>query len=336
MENIPNLSYISNGKIVVNQLDNRRSGACPLTVPLNYDKIDFQKYSSYFQPQGNLSNVKIVGSTYTQRGCAYAGHQKCTFCSIEQMNLWRSPELFEQDLYNLITKYNVDHVRIADADFTISIKHISKIADAANRVFEKTGYRPVFHCFARADEINHEKARILNELNAVSLMVGYESGSDKMLKAMNKHITKEENFQATRLLKDYGIEVINGGLVLGCEGENEETLSETIEFLHELKRINNTRTMMATPLIPLPGSPCFDRLLQKLLLVSPLKFQELNNADEFDLVELIELWNYYFCNVSLSRIIEVCEQVEKMFSIGIRLIDMKREMHVTHNRKIAI
>jgi len=322
-DTIPNLSYIKDGQIIINHLDNRKSGADPLDTPLDYSKTDFAKYSSFFKPQGNLSNIKMVGSTYTQRGCAYTGHKKCTFCSIEHLNLWRPAELFEQDLTSLITKYNIDHVRIADADFTISVKHMGRIADAASRVFDKTGKRPVFHCFARADEINHQTISILQRLNAVSLMVGYESGSDRMLKSMNKHVTRDENIQSTQLLKDYGIEVIAGGLVLGVEGEDEVTLSETMDFIYKIQEVNNTRTMMATPLIPLPGSSCFNQLLEKLKQEDFTKFVELNSEDNFNLEELIELWNYYFCNVSLSRIIEVCEQVEKIFPIGIRLINLK-------------
>ncbi|MDR0799341.1 MAG: B12-binding domain-containing radical SAM protein [Dysgonamonadaceae bacterium] len=321
---IPNISYVKEGQAIINHLDNRSRGADPLTKPLDYSKIDFAKYSSYFKPQGNLSDVKMVGSTYTQRGCAYTGQKKCTFCSIEHLNLWRSSELFEQDLFSLTTKYNIDHVRISDADFTVNIKHMNRITDAANNVFDRSGVRPAFHCFARADEINHKTASILQRLNAVSLMVGYESGSDRMLKAMNKHVTKKQNLLAAELLKDYGIEVIAGGLVLGVEGEDETTLSETIDFVNDLKAINNTRTMMATPLIPLPGSLCFNQLLDILKQDDLPTFMKLNDEDNFNLEELIELWNYYFCKVSLSRLVEVGEQVEKILPIGIRLIDMQK------------
>ena len=321
-ETIPNLSYIKNGQIIINHLDNRKCGADPLDKPMDYSKIDFAKYSSHFKPQGNLNNVKIVGSTYTQRGCSYTGNKKCTFCSIEHLNLCRSAKLFEQDVLSLITIYNVDHVRIADADFTASLKHMSRIAEAANRVFNQTGIRPVFHCFARADEINPQTINILQCLNAVSLFVGYESGSNRMLKSMNKHITIEENIQATLLLKNYGIEIIAGSYVFGAEGEDETTLSETMDFINKIKEINNTRTMMATPLIPLPGSLCFNKLLEKLKQEDLLRFIKLNAEDDFDLDELIELWNYYFCNVSLSRLIEVCEQVEKILPASIRLINI--------------
>jgi magnesium-protoporphyrin IX monomethyl ester (oxidative) cyclase len=314
-ENIPNLSYILNGKIIINTLENKKSGCDILSIPMNYELIDFKAYSSYFKPQGRLSNVTMVGSTYTQRGCAYAGKQKCSFCSIEQINLMRSPELFGQDLITLISK-GVDHVRITDADFTKDIKHMEKITNMASKVFEETGKRSIFHCFARADEITPQKIDILKRLNAVSLMIGYESGSDTMLSTMNKHLTRQDNLQGTRLLKDSGIEVINGGLVLGAEGETEATLAETMDFLKELKQINNTTTMVATPLIPLPGSTCFKKLLQK--------YPYLKSKDVFNIRELVELWNHYFCDVSLNRLIEICAEIEKIYTIGICLVDFKK------------
>jgi radical SAM superfamily enzyme YgiQ (UPF0313 family) len=330
LTNIPNLSYVKDGKIIINQLDSKKCGTDPLMKPLDYSKIDFKKYSSFFKPQGNLKNVKTIGSTYTQRGCAYHGKQKCVFCSIEHINLLRSSELFEQDLFSLVTKYNVDHVRISDADFTANVKHMNRISDVANRVFDKTNVRPIFHCFARADEINHQTSSILQRLNAVSLMIGYESGSNRMLKNVNKRTSKEKNIYATRLLKDYDIEVIVGGLVLGIEGEDETTLLETIDFANELKFVGNTTTMLITPLIPLPGSFCFTRLLEKLKHEDSSKFAELNTEDDFNLEELIELWNFYFCDVPLHKLIETSKQIEKIYPIGIRLIN-KENRDLTWN-----
>jgi len=153
-------------------------------------------------------------------------------------------------------------------------------------------------------------------------MIGFESGSDKMLVAMQKNTTRAENIQATKLLKKYGIDVICGGLVIGCEGESEETLTQTLEFIRDIKKIGNTCTMMSTPLIPLPGSICFERLLKKLSEVTTEKYWELFNSDILNLEELVELWNYNFSDVSLSRLIQFCVEVETMFPIGIKLIDL--------------
>jgi len=322
-DSIPNLSYVRNGKIVVNSALNPRYGPDPLPVPLDYSKVDCQLYSRKFVPYGNLSSVRIPASTFTQRGCAYSGSRKCTFCSIESMNPRRSGELFEQDIVSLITKHNVDHIRITDGDFTLDARHMSRMADAAERAFEKTGKRPVFHCFTRADELDEERIAILKRLNVVSLFIGYESGSDQMLRVMQKHTTRAQNLQATELLKEHGIDVICAGLVLGAEGESEETLQETMEFVRALKAIGNTHSLVATPMIPLPGSPSFGALSQKLQMSDPGKAKEMATADDFDIQDLVELWNQQQSGVSLNRIMEICDEIHALFRVGIRLVNIE-------------
>lgn len=322
LREIPNLSFIEHGKIVVNQAVNPRFGSDPLTVPLDYSAMDFRQYSVKFQSFGNLSAARIPGSTFTQRGCAYAGDRKCTFCSIEQINPHRAAELFEQDIFTLVTRHNVDHVRITDGDFTTDIRHMTRMADAAERAFEKSGQRPIFHCFARADELDEAKIAVLKRLNVVSVFIGYESGSDQMLRAMHKFTTSRQNLDATKLLQAHNIDVICAGLVLGGEGESEETLQETLQFVRELKAIGNTHSLVATPLIPLPGSPSFTQLIQKLSKSDHGKSQQLKIADDFDIQELVELWNKTECRVPLNRVVEVSEEIGSLFRMGIRLVKM--------------
>jgi radical SAM superfamily enzyme YgiQ (UPF0313 family) len=323
LTSIPNLSFVKDGRTVVNPVASPRFGRDPLSVPLNYAGIDFKRYSGKFQPYGNLCSVRIVGTTFTQRGCAYAGPKKCTFCSIEQINPRRAPELFEQDVISLVTRHNVDHIRINDGDFTLDIRHMSRIADAAERAFQKTGSRPVFHCFTRADEVDEARISVLKRLNVVSVFIGYESGSNEMLRVMQKFTTKEQNLHATALLKEHGIDVICAGLVLGAEGESERTLSETLDFVRELKRIGNTHALLTTPLIPLPGSPSFSRLLGFLASHDPGKFRELAAADDFDLEELVLLWNRCMSKAPLPRLLEVCDEIADLFRVGIRFIELR-------------
>lgn len=322
VDGIPNLSYVADGRIIINPIVSPKFSVDPLTVPLDYNAVDLNQYSKNFHGAGNLSSASIVAPIYTQRGCAYIGNRKCTFCSIEEINPKRPAELFEADLYNLIINHNVDHVRINDGDFTLDMDHMSRISDAAERVFEKTGQKPVFHCFTRADEVDYERISILRRLNVVSVFIGYESGSDRMLRSMHKFTTCAQNVEATKLLKAHGIDVICAGFVLGAEGETEETLQETCEFVRELKAIGNTDTLLASPLIPIPGSPAFRRLIEVLKEEDPETARELIAADEFDLEALVGLWNRYLCHVSLDRVLEVCDEIESLFHIGIRYITM--------------
>jgi anaerobic magnesium-protoporphyrin IX monomethyl ester cyclase len=322
IDSIPNLSYIKDRSIIINPIISPPFRDDPLMGPLDYSCIDFKSYSEKFRPFGKLASARVPGSTFTQRGCAYSGWQKCAFCSIEQMNLRRAPELFEADLASLILQYDADHVRIVDGNFTLDVHHMSQIADAAERVYAKTGTRPVLHCFARADELDERRVAILKRLNTIAVLIGYESGSNQMLNAMQKHTTKEQNLRSTELLKEHGIEVICGALILGAEGETELTLSETLQFVMDLKAISNTSALVTSPLIPLPGSIYFSRLIETLSKKDPEKYQQLSVSDTFDLKELVCLWNKHMTRIPLTRLIEASDEIEKMFRVGIRLIDM--------------
>jgi len=325
VEGIPNLSYVRNGECVINPSENWRHGVDPLAAPLDYSAIDIERYSRNFHGAGNLAGAKLVAPVYTQRGCAYQGSRKCTFCSIEQINPKRPADLFEADLITLITKHNVDHIRINDGDFTLDRRHMASMATAAERAFAATGKRPVFHCFARADEVDEDRIALLKRLNVVSVFIGYESGSDRMLRSMHKGTTCAQNVDATKRLKQHGIDVVCAGFVLGAEGESEETLQETLRFVRELNAIGNTDTLLASPLIPLPGAPAFQQLLGVLKQKDPGKAAELEAADDFNLPELVELWNRHLCQVPLVRVLDVCDEIESQFRIGIRYIRMQRD-----------
>lgn len=323
LDNISNLGFVRAGQCIMTKADTGRFGYDPLFVPLDYSQIELHRYSAKFHGYGNLRSVKIAGSMFTQRGCPYVGDRKCVFCSIEQINPRRSAYLVESDIVSLIANYNADHIRINDGDFTANARHMEMVAAAAESAFAKTGQRPSFYCFARADELDERRIHLLRRLNIKAVFIGYESGSNQMLRSMHKFTTAEQNLAATVLLGQHGIEVVCGGLVLGAQGESELTLAETLDFVHRLKNIGNVQALVATPMIPLPGSPSFPRLLEKLKTDDSGLSRRLATADCFNVEEITEIWNAHMSSVSWKRLLEVVNEIENIFRIGIRLLNFR-------------
>ncbi len=319
---VPGIMYINNGKSIIQNPKKVSRREDPLQEPLDFSLIDFPSYHKKYVGIGNLKNVSAPSSTYTERGCAYSGAVKCTFCSIEEINQKRSARLVSADVKTLVETYHADHIRINDGDFTASLSHMKNMAVAIKTAVSDFENPPSFYCFTRADELNIERIEILKSFNVCSVFIGYESGSKEMLKAMHKNTTPEQNLQATILLKDYNIDVACAGLVLGGVGENQKTLDETLNFVQELSLVKNTVSLVATPLIPLPGAPDFNNLIKTIKIHNPSRGIELENEDIFDLRELIELWNRHFCSTSLSNVIQVSKQIEEIFPIGIRFLKM--------------
>ena len=321
--NIPNLCYISiNNEIKINKPHIHENNLDPCRYPLDYSKIDFDLYSKNFDRIGILSDVKKIGTIFTQRGCIYSGKQKCLFCSITKSKLKRDESHIKSDIVSLIEK-GIDHIRISDADFTTNIHHLETVTKAANEAFAETGKKPTFYCFARADEIDSMRIKLLKQMNVIAVFIGYESGSNEVLRYYNKNITVDQNLYATKLLKKNGIQVVCGGIVLGAGNESSSTLSQTVDFLRKLKGIKNTESLIATPLMPLPGSIAFNQLLAALSKYDHSKYSQLVNEDLLNINELIDLWCYYVSGVPLYKLLETCSMIEEIFNMSINFIDLE-------------
>ena len=80
----------------------------------------------------------------------------------------------------------------------------------------------------RKESLQHWKAN-----GCIAVNYGIESGSEKMLKVMEKNATVEENINALKWTHEAGLGTIIQ-LVLGMPGESDETIRETIEFLKKV------------------------------------------------------------------------------------------------------
>jgi radical SAM superfamily enzyme YgiQ (UPF0313 family) len=324
---VVSLSYILDGHIIRNPSAHSFHGMDPLQNPIDYSIIDFETYSSRIRKIGSLSDLRIGGAMFTQRGCIRSGAMKCEFCSVESRTERRPLALIERDIRCLIENHGLDYIRINDGDLAADVKHMETVAVAAERAFAITGKRPRFYCFVRADEVDSTRMALMKRINILSGFIGYESGSDRMLASMHKGFTREANLSATKILMNGGISVLCGGLVLGAEGETEGTIGETLAFVKDLKKIGNTATLMVTPFIPLPGSPSFQRLLGILKQSDPERYRKYSKEDIFDLFELVEIWNHHMSQVSLPRIQRALGEIADIFEMGIKLINWGQDVN---------
>lgn len=323
---IPGLVRIADGKVRTTAPLLSRWHIDPLPTPLDFTPLDLHSYFRRFQRLGRLCDVRLAAPLFTQRGCVYGGDHKCLFCSIEQINPKVPVDLIKANLLHLVRDFGVDHIRLSDADFTASPRHMAGVAHAAEAVSKVTGVRPSFYCFARADEIDATRVALLRRMNCIAVFIGYESGSDRMLAAMQKHTTRAQNLRATELLAAAGIDVTCAGLVLGGPGEDAVSLAETLAFARQLTMFDNVRSLVATPLIPLPGSLAFRRLSARLGVQEE---PPCVGADLFDPAGLAEAWCKAMCSVSFAELLQVADEIAALIPTGIRLV---RFNHQTEGR----
>lgn len=160
----------------------------------------------------------------------------------------------------LLKTYQPDMVWIADDVFTIH--HGWLRAYAAE--MRKRGLRVPFECISRADRINVEIADILADLGCFRVWIGSESGSQKILDAMERGVTVQQVQSAVGLCKSRGIQ---SGMFLmwGYEGEELEDIEATIDHV---KR-SDPDVFLTTVAYPIKGTPYYSRVAPSLVQLKP-------------------------------------------------------------------
>ncbi|HUW97605.1 MAG TPA: hopanoid biosynthesis associated radical SAM protein HpnJ [Acidiferrobacter sp.] len=229
-------------------------------------------------------------SFYTGRGCK----SRCTFCLWPQTvgghrYLVRSAERVVEEV-KLIQRYfpQVAEVFFDDDTFTDNAPRAEEIA----RQLGKLGV--TWSCNAKAN-VPYETLKIMRENGLRLLLVGYESGNQKILNNVKKGVRVDG---ARRFAKDchvLGI-TVHGTFILGLPGETQETIQETIRFAKEI----NPHTIQVSLAAPYPGTFLYKQAIENGWLqesdsshlvndrgvqMSALSYPHLNHTEIYDSVE---------------------------------------------------
>ena len=110
-----------------------------------------------------------------------------------------------------------------------------------------------FSVNARVDSADEEMFKIMKRAGCRELLVGFESGEQKILDNVNKNITIEQSYRFMELAKKYKLQV-HGCFVIGLPGETEESAKKTINFALSL----GCDTVQFAGAVPFPGTVFFE------------------------------------------------------------------------------
>jgi anaerobic magnesium-protoporphyrin IX monomethyl ester cyclase len=166
----------------------------------------------------------------TSRGCPW----RCTFCGAEAS--WgrgyrgQTVPYVLDALEKAIARLPVKMIQIKDDTFTTNRKRVLNMCRGMRE--RKLGF--VWSCDTRVDVLSDELLREMRLAGCERLSLGVESGSQKILDAIDKKITVDEIAHSTELAKKWGIKV-RYYMMLGNRGETAETFQETLRFLERTK-----------------------------------------------------------------------------------------------------
>jgi anaerobic magnesium-protoporphyrin IX monomethyl ester cyclase len=250
IEDVPGIAYLDDACAV------RRTGARPFIKSLDelpfpaWDLVDTNRYREIWQARHGYYSMNIA----TTRGCPY----HCNWCAkpiYGQRYATRSPKAVVEEITWLKDRFAPDHLWIVDDVFGLKPGWVEEFAALIN----EADARVPFRCLMRADQVTAGVAKALAGAGCRRLWMGAESGSQKVLDAMEKGLRVDDIRNANRLLKAAGIEV-GVFLQFGYPGETWADIEATLQLAREIKPAD----IGVSVSYPLPGTQFYERVRQEL------------------------------------------------------------------------
>jgi len=249
-ESIRGLAYRAEGLTRRNAQRNLLNNLDTIPFPAR-DLIDVRRYRRIWKRRHGYFSVNMV----TTRGCPF----HCNWCAkpvYGQVYNSRSPENVVQEMLLLKQTLRPDHLWFCDDIFGLKPGWVASFSD---EVVKRDAVIP-FKCLARVDLLlKGDTVASLKKAGCRTVWVGAESGSQKILDAMEKGTTVEQIYGAARALRRAGIQV-GFFLQFGYPGETLDDIDLTLRMVKECK----PDEIGVSVSYPLPGTRFFDRVRSQL------------------------------------------------------------------------
>jgi anaerobic magnesium-protoporphyrin IX monomethyl ester cyclase len=262
IQGLGGIASLKGGKV----LTGSGSRAMPLAADEGvaaWDLVDMDRYRALWMKAHGYFSLNMAAS----RGCPF----RCAWCAKPiwgNQYLQRSAAEVAEEMAHLKRSFNPDHIWFADDIFGF---RVDWVAEFAARVRE-AGAKIPFTIQTRADLVSVRMAEALRNAGCREAWIGAESGSQRVLDAMNKGTTVAEIRVARDRLKSVGIRV-GFFIQLGYLDEELEDIFATRDLL-DAARPDEIGVSVS---YPLPGTRFYD--LVRAQLGGKTRWQESNDLD---------------------------------------------------------
>ncbi len=218
--------------------------------PLPYHLIPLNEYLTSSDTSEKSINIE------TSRGCP----ARCSFCyyGSSSMARWRymSSEKILGMIHEILEK-GIKGIWLYDSNFFASHRRVKDIVDGLSNA----GIQATFKAQCRAEDLLHFDVDFLKKLRSVGfekLFVGIESGSDRILKLINKKITINQAYEVDAKLREAGI-VPFYSFMCGIPGETVDDIHASLTAMKVLAEKNPSAEIGHLSLCsPYPGTEIFE------------------------------------------------------------------------------
>ena len=214
------------------------------------DLIDADQYRTAWKTAHGYFSLNLVAS----RGCPY----RCNWCakpiygdSFAARSAWSVAEEMRRLKYD----FGAEHLWFADDIFGLRAKWVRELAVEVERLDAAVPFKMQ----SRVDLMTVDTVRALRRAGCAEVWLGVESGSQKILDAMDKGTRVEQIAKARENLRNEGIRACYF-LQFGYQGETWEDIQKTVKLVQDT-RPDDVGVSVS---YPLPGTTFFDRVRAQL------------------------------------------------------------------------
>ncbi|MGH9619143.1 MAG: B12-binding domain-containing radical SAM protein [Bryobacteraceae bacterium] len=215
-----------------------------------WDLIDIESYRNSWQSHHGYFSMNMASS----RGCPY----RCNWCAkpIHGKNYRvRSARSVAEEMLYLKSTHAPDHLWFADDIFALSPRWAHDFSCAVKELHAQVPFKMQSRC----DLMTRQTVSDLKQAGCSEVWMGAESGSQRILDAMEKGTRVEQIVQATENLRRNGIRT-GWFIQFGYPGETWDDLEATVQML----RIAKPDDVGVSVTYPLPGTKLYDVLSSQL------------------------------------------------------------------------
>jgi len=182
-------------------------------------------------------------------GCGFCGGRSSpTFRKIRM----RSIESIVAELRHLYETYGFTGFMVYDDELNVNPQMV-KLMGAIGQLAQELNVEFKLRGFVKAELLTDEQAAAMYRAGFRWILVGFESGSPRILKNIQKKATREDNTRAVEIARRHGLKV-KALMSLGHPGESAATVLETYDWLLKVRPDD----FDATIITPYPGTPYYD------------------------------------------------------------------------------
>jgi radical SAM superfamily enzyme YgiQ (UPF0313 family) len=212
--------------------------------------VDVNSYNYTIEGERALSLIAQLGCPFECGFCG--GRESASFRRIRT----RGVSSILSEIQFLYREYGVRGFMFYDDELNVNksmielMRGIQDIQDRFDVDFKLRG-------FIKSHLFTAQQAEAMYDAGFRWILVGFESGSDRILENINKKATREENSRCMRIARDHGLKV-KALMSIGHPGESRDTVWETENWLLEQRPDDFDMTIITT----YPGTPYYDHAVQ--------------------------------------------------------------------------